>query len=76
MQGALGFLANLSVSLGLALVLGLLTQRLRLSPIVGYLLAGIVVGPHTPGFISDPQMAHALAEVGGDSFNVRGRTPF
>ena len=64
MQGALGFLVNLSVSLGLALVLGLLTQRLRLSPIVGYLLAGIVVGPHTPGFVSDPQMAHALAEVG------------
>jgi len=64
MQGALGFLINLSVSLGLALVLGLLTQRLRLSPIVGYLLAGIVVGPHTPGFVGDPQMAHDLAEVG------------
>jgi CPA2 family monovalent cation:H+ antiporter-2 len=64
MQGALGFLVNLSVSLGLALVLGLLTQRLRLSPIVGYLLAGIVVGPHTPGFVGDPKMAHDLAEVG------------
>ena len=54
----------MSVSLGLALVLGLLTQRLRLSPIVGYLLAGIVVGPHTPGFVGDPKMAHDLAEVG------------
>jgi len=64
MQGALGFLVNLSVSLGLALVLGLLTQRLRLSPIVGYLVAGIVVGPHTPGFVGDPKMAHDLAEVG------------
>jgi len=64
MQGALGFLINLSVSLGLALVLGLLTQRLRLSPIMGYLLAGIVVGPHIPGFVSDPKMAHDLAEVG------------
>jgi len=64
MQEGLGFLVNLSVSLGLALVLGLLTQRLRLSPIVGYLLAGITVGPHTPGFVGDPKMAHDLAEVG------------
>jgi CPA2 family monovalent cation:H+ antiporter-2 len=64
MQGTLGFLVNLSVSLGLALAFGLLTQRLRLSPIVGYLLAGIVVGPHTPGFVGDPKMAHDLAEVG------------
>ena len=64
MEGTSGFIVNLSVSLGLALVLGVLTQRLRLSPIVGYLLAGIVVGPHTPGFVGDPKMAHDLAEVG------------
>ena len=64
MHGALGFLVNLSVSLSLALLLGLLTHRLRLSPIVGYLLAGVVVGPHTPGFVGDPKMAHDLAEVG------------
>jgi len=48
----------------LALGLGLLTQRLRLSPIVGYLLAGIVLGPRTPGFVADPKMAHDFAEVG------------
>ena len=41
MHGNFGLLVNLSVSLVLALVLGLITQRLRLSPIVGYLLAGI-----------------------------------
>lgn len=64
MQEGLGFLVNLSVSLGLALVLGLLTQRLRLSPIVGYLLAGIALGPSTPGFVADPKMARDLAEVG------------
>ena len=64
MQDGLGFLVNLSVSLVLALVLGLLTQRLRLSPIIGYLLAGIVLGPHTPGFVADPKMAHDFAEVG------------
>src|SRR5512143_1128276 len=64
MQEGLGFLINLSVSLGLALVLGLFTQRLRLSPIVGYLLAGIAVGPGTPGFVADPKMAREFAEVG------------
>jgi CPA2 family monovalent cation:H+ antiporter-2 len=47
-----------------AWVLGLLTQWLRLSPIVGYLLAGIVIGPHTPGFVGDAQLATQLAEVG------------
>ncbi len=47
-----------------ALVFGYLTHRLGLSPIVGYLLAGIVVGPHTPGFVADPELAEQLAEIG------------
>lgn len=47
-----------------AWLLGLLTHRLGLSPIVGYLLAGIVIGPHTPGFAGDIDIAHQLAEVG------------
>lgn len=47
-----------------AWVLGLITQRLRLSPIVGYLLAGIAIGPHTPGFIADVKIAAQLAELG------------
>jgi len=64
MQDGLGFLVNLSVSLVLALVLGLVAQRLRLSPIIGYLLAGIALGPRTPGFVADPKMAHDFAEVG------------
>ena len=64
MQDGLGFLVNLSVSLVLALALGLITQRLRLSPIIGYLLAGIAIGPRTPGFVADPKMAHDFAEVG------------
>ncbi|RPJ10884.1 MAG: hypothetical protein EHM36_02570, partial [Deltaproteobacteria bacterium] len=64
MQHGFGFLVNLSVSFGLALVLGLITRRLHLSPIVGYLLAGIALGPHTPGFVADPKMAHDFAEVG------------
>lgn len=47
-----------------ALALGYLTHRLGWSPIVGYLLAGVLVGPHTPGFVADKHMAEQLAEVG------------
>jgi monovalent cation:H+ antiporter-2, CPA2 family len=51
-------------ALSAALLLGWLTQRLGLSTLVGYLLAGIVVGPYTPGFAADPQLAAQLAEIG------------
>ena len=47
-----------------ALAFGYLTHRLGLSPIVGYLFAGTLVGPHTPGFIADAGMAEQLAEIG------------
>jgi CPA2 family monovalent cation:H+ antiporter-2 len=47
-----------------ALVLGYITHRIGLSPIVGYLLAGVVVGPYTPGFTADRELAEQLAEVG------------
>ena len=47
-----------------AWILGLITQKLRLSPIVGYLLAGVLIGPYTPGFKGDVHIAHQLAEVG------------
>jgi CPA2 family monovalent cation:H+ antiporter-2 len=50
--------------LGAALLLGYLTHRLGLSPIAGYLVAGVVVGPHTPGFVADPRVAEQLADVG------------
>jgi CPA2 family monovalent cation:H+ antiporter-2 len=55
---------TLTGGLGAALVLGYATHRLGLSPIVGYLLAGILVGPHTPGFVADATLAEQLAEVG------------
>jgi CPA2 family monovalent cation:H+ antiporter-2 len=47
-----------------ALALGYLTHRLGWSPIVGYLLAGVLVGPHTPGFVANKRLADQLAEVG------------
>jgi monovalent cation:H+ antiporter-2, CPA2 family len=54
----------LAIGLLAALVLGFISHRFKLSPIVGYLLAGILVGPHTPGFVADPNLAAQLAEVG------------
>lgn len=55
---------TLTTALTVALLLGFATQALRLSPIVGYLLAGIAVGPFTPGFEADHGIAEQLAEVG------------
>ncbi len=47
-----------------ALLFGLLAKKCGLSPLVGYLLAGIAVGPHTPGFVGDEKLAAQLAEIG------------
>jgi CPA2 family monovalent cation:H+ antiporter-2 len=55
---------TLTGGLSAALVLGYITQRLGLSPIVGYLLARTLVGPHTPGFVADTTLAEQLAEIG------------
>ena len=48
----------------MAFILGALAHRLRLSPLVGYLVAGIIVGPFTPGFVGDAELAPQLAEIG------------
>src|SRR6185436_2887237 len=60
----LPLITTIAAAFTAAWVLGLLTQWLRLSPIVGYILAGVLIGPHTPGFIGDPHIAQQLAEVG------------
>src|SRR5688572_18166805 len=60
----LSLLTTVAAAFAAAWVLGLITQALRLSPIVGYLLAGIIIGPYTPGFVGDLGIAHQLAEVG------------
>lgn len=54
----------LAIGFGLALVFGYLAQRVRLSPIVGYLAAGFLIGPLTPGFVADADLANNLAEAG------------
>src|SRR5881296_4410562 len=55
---------TLTGSLAAALVLGYLTERLGLSPIVGYLLAGFIVGPYTPGFVANRALANEFADIG------------
>lgn len=55
---------TLAGGLSAALVLGFITQKLRMSPIVGYLLAGIIVGPYSPGFVADADTASQCAEIG------------
>ena len=57
-------IATITAGLALAFVLGLIAHRLRIQPIVGYLLAGVAVGPFTPGFIADIPLAAELAEIG------------
>lgn len=64
MAGHTPLVPTIVLGLVLAFALGLAAQRLRISPLVGYLLAGIAIGPFTPGFIADPSLANDLAEIG------------
>jgi monovalent cation:H+ antiporter-2, CPA2 family len=57
-------IATIAAGLMLAYALGLVAHRLRIQPLVGYLLAGVVVGPFTPGFTADSALAGELAEIG------------
>ena len=57
-------ITTIVVGLVLAFALGFLAHRLRLPPLVGYLLAGVFVGPFTPGFVADTNLAGQLAEIG------------
>src|SRR6187549_3946683 len=57
-------IATIAISLALALVAGIVAKRLGMSPIVGYLLAGVALGPFTPGLVADTELALQLAEIG------------
>ena len=57
-------ITTIAAGLGLAMVLGFVAARLHLPPLAGYLLAGIVIGPHTRGFVADVALAGQLAEIG------------
>ncbi|RWO28400.1 MAG: Kef family K(+) transporter [Mesorhizobium sp.] len=57
-------IATIVAGLGLAFVFGAIANRFRIPPLVGYLVAGVLVGPNTPGFVADTGLANELAEIG------------
>lgn len=57
-------IATIVAGLGLAFIFGALANRFRIPPLVGYLVAGVLVGPNTPGFVADAGLANELAEIG------------
>jgi CPA2 family monovalent cation:H+ antiporter-2 len=64
MHHEMDIILTLAGGLSVALVLGFITQKLKMSPILGYLLAGILVGPYSPGFVADAETASQFAEIG------------
>ncbi|MBN3081420.1 MULTISPECIES: YbaL family putative K(+) efflux transporter [Pectobacterium] len=64
MHAATPLISTIAGGLVLAFLLGILANRLRISPLVGYLAAGVLVGPFTPGFVADTSLASELAELG------------
>lgn len=60
----ISLITTIALALSGALVFGLIAKRFGLSPIVGYLIAGVLIGPHTPGVVGDVKLASQLAEIG------------
>ncbi|HTK99707.1 MAG TPA: YbaL family putative K(+) efflux transporter [Pseudomonadales bacterium] len=64
MPHSVTLITTIAAALGLALILGLIAVRLRLPALVGYLIAGVLIGPATPGFVADVGLSQQLAEIG------------
>ena len=64
MPHSISLITTLAAGFGLALLLGFIAVRLRLPALVGYLLAGVAIGPVTPGFVADAEIASQLSEIG------------
>lgn len=64
MEQEVSLLSTVAAAFGLALILGLIAERIKVPALVGYLLAGIVIGPATPGFVADMGIAAQLSEIG------------
>src|SRR4029078_9677353 len=64
MPHEISLITTIAAALGLAMVMGFVASRLKMPPLVGYLVAGIIIGPATPGFVADVELAGQLAEIG------------
>lgn len=64
MTHSLPLITTIATALSLALVMGFIAIRLKLPPLVGYLIAGVIIGPFTPGFVANAEIAAELAEIG------------
>src|SRR5213593_2249213 len=64
MSHDISLITTIAAALGLAMAMGFVVSRLKMPPLVGYLIAGIVIGPATPGFVADVGLASQLAEIG------------
>ncbi len=64
MPHSLTLITTIAVSFGLALLMGLIANRLKLPVLVGYLTAGVILGANTPGFVADMELSGQLAEIG------------
>ena len=64
MDHNISLITTLAAGFGIALILGFLAERIRVPALVGYLVAGIIIGPGTPGFVADVQLASQLSEIG------------
>ncbi len=64
MHHGVTLITTIAAAFGLSLILGFVAVRLKLPALVGYLIAGIIIGPTTPGFVADVDLAQQLAEIG------------
>src|SRR6266536_1663901 len=64
MPHSISLITTIAAALGLAMIMGFVVSRLKMPPLVGYLIAGIIIGPATPGFVADVSPASQLAEIG------------
>ena len=64
MDHNISLITTIAAGFGVALILGFVAERIKVPPLVGYLVAGILIGPATPGFVADPHIAAQLSEIG------------
>jgi len=64
MEHNISLITTIAAGFGVALIFGFIAERLRIPALVGYLVAGILIGPATPGFVADVHLASQLSEIG------------